>query len=183
MHEQISARDNVVLDAYAYDDLREHHENFHSINPAVQAELIRDWRSQGELEPIETISERNITTVGLNQTVVRNLDPNTPSPEIKQLAIGEGASVLPATTDTTLEAEADRLPITQIQASAGRLETVTVISTTQANGVTIRELGLIASPDALLNRAHIPPYTKSPSAALVVSVIFEFASADAGGTV
>lgn len=103
-----------------------------------------------------------IVNAGLN--LIRDVLSGT-ADKPSHIAVGTGTTAA-ASGDTALETEVDRIPLTaQKQGGTGALEYVTTLDSTEANGNSLSEVGVLnaSSGGALLMRETHTPYTKTSS--------------------
>jgi hypothetical protein len=132
-------------------------------------------------DPIDGQHYRNTITRQFSELQARQFDRgSTAGVEATHLALGTDNSTSADYSDTSLNSEAARLPVTDSTASGRQLELITFIDSTEANAVdTIREVGVSTGdtddPDAeLLNHSLIEPQPKSSKVAITVTVTFTF---------
>lgn len=139
-----------------------------------QAALLR----RGALEPARVIEERNTTCVGLDELRVDSLDEAQGAAETAvECAVGTDGATLPAYNDRSLSNEVYRSDIASTEDQGTDLYTSTFLSTNEANGNDLAELGLYSSGDRLLNHSTFTAVTKTSSKAVTLEVTLSFSSA------
>lgn len=164
--------DNVELQEWDLDDLRELHPDWDNLSNKEKYQILTAARSRGKVEPTYEDTSHNTPTVGMRRTIIRTFDPNQQEDDISYLALGDANDPVPAFTDEALVNEQARVPVTRIEDADTELLVATFVSSTQAAGVTIRELGLVA--EDLLNRSLLDAFEKTPETALTVEVRLRF---------
>jgi hypothetical protein len=125
--------------------------------------------------PAETVSiHRNITVDGLHESIVDLLNPSSSNtPAVSELALGDGDSP-PVSGNTSLNNEVERIAVTETSDRGTSLAVSTFIDTGQANGETIREVGLVDSGGTLLNHALVTPIDKDDETTATIDVTLSF---------
>lgn len=146
-----------------------------------ELERVLGWDRLSELEKLELIDSRqplrehyhhNTTTVDLFEYVVDNLDPSQAVNEsASHLAVGTGGTS-PSSTNRSLNNEVYRTAIASSTDSSDTLETRTLLDTSEANGNTIREVGLVTASTGglLLNHSLINDELKTDKKAFTIDV-------------
>jgi len=128
-----------------------------------------------EVEPAHTTRTENTTVEDLHERLVDVYDPDqaTNPGEASHLAVGDD-DTNPTTGDSALGNEVYRTPITGSEDQGRDLSTTTFLSTSEANGYTLREVGLTTDSAAnawiLLNHALISPEVKNDEKTLTIDV-------------
>lgn len=136
-----------------------------------------------ELEPSETYHNYNVTTVGLNESIVDNIDINQSfDREASHLAVGTDDSDT-SSADTALGNEVARFSVTDTVDNGSEIDISTFIDTSEANGNTLKEVGLFtaASGGKMLNHALITDVVKTPEKTLTITVNMSFSSVSGSG--
>jgi hypothetical protein len=134
-------------------------------------------RSLAAQTPASTVSiSRNTTVDGLHESIVDLLDPNqTVSLSASELALGDGAAS-PASANTRLNNEVIRIPVTDSADRGTSLFTSTFLDTSEANGQTLEEIGLVTQPSGgtLLNHSLIDTIDKNDETTATIDVTLSF---------
>lgn len=133
-----------------------------------------------EVEPVEENLDFNTTCVGLHEYIVDNLDPaQAVDKTASHLALGNDASVAPASSDTTLNNEVHREQVTDHADNGNELLASTFIDSTEANGYGLEELGIFTASAGgdLLNHSTFTTVTKDNSKTVTFDVTLTFKAA------
>jgi hypothetical protein len=127
--------------------------------------------------PAATLSiARNTTVDGLHESIVDFLDPNQSiSLSASELALGDGTAA-PASANISLNNEVLRIPVTDSADRGTSLFTSTFLDTSEANGQTLEEVGLVSSPTGgtLLNHSLIDTIDKNDETTATIDVTLSF---------
>lgn len=135
-----------------------------------------------DVEPTEEVSEFNTTCVGLHEYIVDELDAGqTVDEEASHLALGNDSSSTPSSGDTALNNEVFRKSVTDHADNGTELLCSTFVSSEEANGYTLEELGLYTDDgtgsDILLNHSTFSAVTKDSSKTVTFDVTLSFSAA------
>jgi hypothetical protein len=116
------------------------------------------------VEPDEQIDESNVTTIGMHEYFAENLDPT------------------PDSSNRSLNAEYFRKQVSDGIVSGNELQVDTLIQSSEANGSTIREVGLFTDTsgggnERMLNHAVIADIQKDNTRNITVEVTLTFSAA------
>ena len=123
-------------------------------------------------DPLREQYHHNTTTVDLFEYLVDDLDPNQSADvDVTHLAFGDDGTE-PASGNRSLNNEVYRTQIASASDAGDTLETRTLLDTTEANGYTIRECGLVtaSSGGLLLNHSLLTEEPKNDRKAFSVDV-------------
>lgn len=163
--ETIGIESNIRLSVYDGQDL-ERVPGWGKLSDAGKLEVI-DSR-----EPLREHYHHNTTTIDLFEYIVDDLDPDqTANVTASHLAFGDGGST-PSSGNRSLNNEVYRTSIVTSTDANDTLETRTLLDTGEANGYTIREVGLVtaSSGGLLLNHSLINDEVKNDRKAFTVDV-------------
>lgn len=175
MFSQGYCSDNVHVSAYEIDD----HPGFSSLSRDEKFSLIQDWN------PDERSHQQNTTTIRLFRYIVDTLDTNqSVDKAATHLAVGTDDTT-PEKDNTSLNSEVARNAVTSTFDSGSQLQTSTFFDTSEANGNTIKEVGLFtaASGGDLLNHSTISDVVKTDTKVFTVDVSLTFDKAITGGNI
>lgn len=119
---------------------------------------------------------RNTTVDGLHESIVDLIDPSqTVSLDASDLALGNGTTA-PASANSTLNNEVIRIPVTDSADRGTSLFTSTFLDTTEGNGLTLEEVGLVTEPSGgvLLNHSLIDTIAKDDETTATIDVTLSF---------
>jgi hypothetical protein len=135
------------------------------------------------VEPDEQIDESNVTTIGMHEYFAENLDPTdgTINLQADYLAIGTDDTT-PDSSNRSLNAEYFRKQVSDGIVSGNELQVDTLIQSSEANGSTIREVGLFTDTsgggnERMLNHAVIADIQKDNTRNITVEVTLTFSAA------
>lgn len=138
------------------------------------------------VEPIESNVTYNVTTTGLHEYIVRNLDPGLTAPEdnvsVTYLALGTNGAGGTTVNDTDLNNRVYSETITDHADNGNELLASTFVDSTEANGETVDELGLftgdptnIANAEVfMVNHSSFTAITKDSSKTVTFDVTLTF---------
>jgi len=139
-----------------------------------------------DVEPREDYIDYNVTTVGLHEYFVRNLDPDITSEDanvsVSWLALGDDAASGVTTSDTELNNQVYTEQITDHADNGNELLSSTFVDSTEANGSTLDEIGLwtgdpanSANPEVfLVNHSTFSSITKDNTKTVTFDVTLTF---------
>ena len=162
----ISLKANVRLAVYDGRDLEASVPSWDALTPAEKLEVM-DSR-----DPLRVAYEQNTTTVDWFEYIVDDLDPNQAvDVEVTHLALGDDGTE-PASGNRSLNNEVYRTQIASSTDAGATLETRTLLDTSEANGETIREVGLTTAGTGglLLNHSLIQEEPKNDRKAFTIDV-------------
>lgn len=138
------------------------------------------------IEPDESHTDYNKTVNGMHEYFAINLDGSSSIDEdVTHLAVGDD-STTPQTSDTTLTNEVFRKTVTDYSQTDNELLASTFIESSEANGNTIREVGLFAGglapgdtgyPDRMWNHSVIADIVKDDTRTITIDVTLTFTAA------
>lgn len=155
-----------------------------------EEQLPADWDSLSDsekmnrlddVEPSESYTTHNTTVDGMHTYFARNLNPNDSiNLGATHLAVGNDDATNPSTTDTSLNNEVFRTSASSYTQSGSDLTVSTFIDSSEANGYTLKELGLFAgsgSGDRMWNHSLIANIAKDDSRTITFDVTLTFTAA------
>jgi hypothetical protein len=165
-----AAEENIVVRTHDVSTLREQWPEWDTLNKSEKREL-------ATRTPAEKCSvHRNTTVDGLHESLVDFLDPNqTESLSASNLAIGTGTAA-PASANTSLNNEVVRFSVTDSADRGTSFFTSTFLDTSEANGFSLSEVGLITSSSGgtLLNHSLIDVISKNDETTATIDVVLSF---------
>ncbi len=167
------ATDNVRVRVHSIDTLRDEIPEWDALEKAEKREAIES------IEPDREHFHRNTTVDGLHQLIVDYLDPSQSVTEsASYLAVGTDDTT-PSKGDSTLGNEVYRSATTDDSDNGTTIYTTTFLDTSEANGWTLREVGLFtaSSGGTLLNHSLIQEIAKDNTKAVTIDVELTFTSA------
>ncbi|MFB1066435.1 hypothetical protein [Natrinema sp. H-ect4] len=167
VREQIRLGDNIRVQVHDIEDLRETSPNWDDLSERERLEVTR------RVDPVQTHSTANTTTIDLHEYHVENLDPATSRNEdASHLAVGNDDSTVPSSGNSSLNNEVYRTGISDSSVKGDELFTSTFLDTTEANGETLVEVGLFtaSSGGTLLNHSTIDPIGKTTDNTATIDV-------------
>jgi hypothetical protein len=162
---------------------------------ALRAATSEPWQSLSDSEklaltrqvdPVDEDTVRNVTTDGLHEYFVDNLDPDQTGDATNltasHLGLGTDGGSGTATTDTDLNNRVFSTSVTDHADNDNELLASTFLDSTQANGHDLDELGLYTGDPAnltdndvlLLNHASFTQVTKDNSKTVTFDVTLQF---------
>lgn len=149
-----AAADNVRVAIHDTDDLRAHCPEYDSLSRSEKLEVAR------EVEPVEVVEDHNTTTRGYHEALARHNHPDETGPDFtaRYVAFGEDDTA-PSIEDDSLVAEGYRVEVTSPILDGRDYVASTFLDATEANGLTLREVGLVtdATGGLFLNRSLLEP--------------------------
>lgn len=134
-------------------------------------------------EPDERIVEENVTTIGMHEYFAENLNPDTGSLNLAAdyLALGDDDTT-PSSSNTSLNNEFFRKQTSSGNATSNSLQVDTLVGKSQANGSTIREVGLFTDTsgganERMLNHAVIADIVKDNTREITFQITLTFNAA------
>lgn len=172
---QLTARENVHVRVHDIDELREAFPGWDENPKWVKQRLAR------RVAPLDEQHHENTTCISLHEYLAENLHPATASNEsASHLAVGTGTTQ-PASGDGSLESEVYRVATTDDAVNGGELFTSTFLDTSEANGNTLTEVGLVtddgSGSNLLLNHSLISGIEKTSNTTATVDVTLRFEAA------
>lgn len=144
---------------------------FDSLGKQERHELARG------VAPTEVWETTNTTVKGLHEWIVDALHPGTTesAETIEYLAVGTDGTT-PTSDDSSLGNEVYRVTNTDRENRGRDLRTSTFLDTTEANGNTLREVGLFteSSGGLMVNRALISEIVKNNRKTVTIDVTLKF---------
>lgn len=131
------------------------------------------------LEPVHVEQVHNTAVQGLLEYLVDNLDKDQSiNKDASHLAVGTDDTT-PASSNSSLNNEVFRGAVTSTTDQLSTLKTSTLIDTSEANGNTLKEVGLFtaSSGGTLLNHAIISDVVKTDAKAVTIDVSLTFSAA------
>lgn len=173
----IQIRGEVDIALYDVAEVREEIDGWDDLAKAGKHAALQ----RADVEPVEQYSTTNTTVDSLHQYLVDNLDPEQAVDEnATHLAVGTD-NTQPATGDAALGNEVYRTELTDVIDNGTDLTTSTFLDSTEANGNTLREVGLYTADAAtggmLLNHALISEIPKDGSSTATIDVELQFQAA------
>lgn len=164
---------------YSTEDLRDSHDNWDTLTDAEKLSLIRETSPDTE----ETVY--NVTTQRFHEYLVDNLDPDITTNanlEAVWMALGDDSATGTDVTDTDLNNRVFKKEITDHADNGTELLSSTFVSSTEANGETLNEIGLYTgdpanlSDDAvfLINHATFSDVVKDSDRTITFDVTLTF---------
>jgi hypothetical protein len=140
------------------------------------------------LDPESVSTRHNTACRGQHELVVDHLDrEQSPSGRAASyLAVGDDNATSPAYDDTALNNEVYRTSVTDSNDDGTALELTTFLDSTEANGHTLREVGLFTADvgegadggdGLLLNHSLVDPVEKTSANALTITVRLTYSAA------
>jgi hypothetical protein len=163
---------NVRAATYCIERLRELWPAWDDNPRWVKAKLLQ------RTDPDTLTEERNTTTIALHESIVDALDGQSVDIAVSHLAIGD-SDTQPASGDRQLNSEQGRFPVTDQSDNGDSLFTFTLLDTSEANGVTIQEIGLTTGSNSedILNHSLISDIPKDDERTGSIEVTLSFAPA------
>ena len=160
----------IETNEYTHDQLPE---CWQSMSDSERLKYLQD------VDPVASDTTYNTTVAGMHEYFAINLDPTqTLQEEITHLALGDDDST-PATSDDSLNNEVFRKATTDNSQNQNNLTASTFIDYTEANGNTIREVGLFAGPDTsdrMWNHAVVSDIVKDSDRTITVDITLTFSA-------
>lgn len=138
------------------------------------------------LEPEEEHTDYNTTVDGMHEYFAINLNPDeTLEEDVTHLAVGDD-DTSPATSNDELNNEVFRKEVTDHSQNGNELLASTFIESDEANGETLREVGLFAGgeepgdadfPDRMWNHSTISSIEKDNTRTITIDVTLTFDAA------
>jgi len=138
--DSLSPTGRIERKTYDLEMLRDQYNDWDSLSDEMKLSLLREFD--------ETSSEEvfNVTTERFHEYLVDNLDPGNTSPEanLEAISMGLGTDSASGTsvTDTDLNNRVFEKAVTDHSDNGNELLASTFISSTEANGETLNEIGL-----------------------------------------
>ena len=139
-----------------------------------------------DLEPDEEHTEYNTTVFGMHEYFAINLDPTqTLEEDVTHLAVGDD-NTGPMSSNDTLNNEVFRKSVTDYAQTDNELLASAFIDSSEANGETLREVGLFAGgaepgddefPDRMWNHSTIASIEKDNTRTITIDVTLTFSAA------
>lgn len=174
MDENITISGEVTTSAYSTADLPE---TWNKLSDKERLDYLKTT------EPEEQVVETNTTTIGMHEYFAENLDPSdgTLNLQADHLALGTD-STTPDSTNRSLNAEYFRTDTNDGIVSGNELQVDTLIGSSEANGSTIREVGLFTDTNGganerMLNHSVIADIQKDNTRNITIEVTLTFSSA------
>jgi len=172
---EISGIDNIRVSLHDVGDLRERFPNWDSLSKREKLKHAR------EVGPERVVESSNVTTTGLHELIVDMLHTEQAVNEsASHLALGTDDTTQPASGDSTLNSEVYRVEVTDGIDRGSELFTSTFLDSTEANGNTLVEAGLVTSAaggsNILLNHALISDIEKDEESTATVDVALSFSN-------
>lgn len=172
------------IDVYTYDEqrLRNEIDNWDELDDAEKIQATR------RVEPDDFQMSFNTTVDDLHEYFVDNLDPDNTGSEanvsIQQLGLGNDDSA-PATSDTDLTSRQYSEAVDDVVDNGASILASTFLDSGEANGFTIKEVGLYSGDPAnlgssdvfLFNHSTIADINKTNSETVVIDVTLTFSAA------
>jgi hypothetical protein len=166
VREQIRIGDNIRVQVHDIEDLREAVPNWGDLSKRERLEVTR------QVDPVQTHSTANTTTIGLHEYHVKNLDPGTSKNEkASHLALGNDDTA-PSSANSALNNEVYRTAVSDSSIKGDELFTSTFLDTTEANGEMLHEVGLFTADTGgtLLNHSTIAAVDKTSDNTATIDV-------------
>jgi len=168
VHDKVKSKGTVTIKQYDRGRLPEH-----------WGQMAEDekWQYLQDLEPDQETEQSNTTTQGFDQYAVDCMNLADRAPTTYWTALGDDDSVTPSPTDTALNNEVYRADFTNTVDEGGAILFSTYFGTQEANGFTIREVGMFTeeTDGLMLNHSLLgSSVAKDSSFALVVDIKIEF---------
>jgi hypothetical protein len=171
---EISGIDNVRISLHDVGDLRSRYHEWDGLSKQEQLSLAR------QVEPTRVVESSNITTTGLHELIVDQLHGDQAVDEsASHLALGTD-STQPDSGNSALNNEVYRVTVTDTADRGSELFTSTFLDSTEANGNTLVEAGLVTSAaggsNVLLNHALISDIVKDDESTATIDVSLSFSN-------
>lgn len=171
---EISGIDNVRISLHDVDDLRSRYPRWDELPKQEQLLLAR------RVEPTRVVESANVTTTGLHELIVDQLhDGQTVDASASHLAVGTD-DTQPDGGNEELNNEVYRAAVTDDADRGSTLFTSTFLDSTEANGNTLVEAGLVTSAaggsNILLNHALISGIQKDNESTATIDVSLSFSN-------
>lgn len=150
MNDSISPTGRIEQKTYNTEELRKKYDNWDSLSDDEKLSLLR------ESEELSSEEVFNVTTERFHEYLVDNLDPGNTSSgadlSATWMALGTNSSGGTAVADTDLNTRVFEKSVTDHADNGTELLASTFISSTEANGNTLNEIGLFTGdPNNLAN--------------------------------
>lgn len=148
-----------------------------SLSESEKLEVLRD------MEPDEQSVDYNTTTEGMHEYFAINLDGSqSVNLEASHLALGTDDTTTPDPSDTSLNSEYFRTTVSDWVQTGNQLQVDTLIQSGEANGSTIREVGLFTdssggASERMLNHSLIADIEKDSTRNITIEVTLTFNAA------
>jgi hypothetical protein len=162
--------ENIMVRTHDASTLREQYPGWDGFSKARKRDLAAQTPAK------ECSITRNTTVDGLHESIVDLLDPaQTVSLSASELALGDGTTA-PASANTSLNNELIRIPVTDSADRGTSLFTSTFLDTSEANGQTLEEVGLVTDSTGglLLNHSLIDTIDKNDETTATIDVTLSF---------
>lgn len=162
--------ENILVRTHDVSTLREQYPGWDEYSKARKRDLAAQTPAK------ECSIHRNTTVDGLHESIVDLLDPaSSVSLSASELALGTDRTS-PASGNTALNNEVDRIPVTETTDRGTTLVTSTFLDTGEANGFDLEEVGLVTQPSGgtLLNHSLIDTIDKTDETAATIDVSLSF---------
>ena len=170
-HSELTITGRIDTKAYSAETLPD---NWDELSDEEKLATTRD------LDADEEYTDYNTTVFGMHEYFAINLDPTqTLEEDVTHLAVGDD-NTSPATTNDALNNEVFRKAVTDHSQTDNELLASTFIDSTEANGETLREVGLFAGPDAadrMWNHSTIAAIEKDGTRTITIDVTLTFTAA------
>lgn len=173
-NQSVAVKGEVTASAYSTTDLPD---GWDEMSDTERLKCIRD------VEPEKSTTTSNVTTIDMHEYFASNLNPDGGSVNVQAdyLAIGTDDTA-PSSSNTSLNAEYFRKGVSDGIVSGNELQVDTLIQSSEANGETIREVGLFtttqgAQDERMLNHAAISDIQKDSSRNITIEVTLTFTAA------
>jgi len=166
------AATNVRVSTYCIDRLREVWPGWDDNPREIKAKLLQ------RTDPGECVEERNTTTIALHESIVDALNGQSSPLAVSHLAIGND-STQPASGNRQLNNQQGRFTVTDQSDNGDSFFTFTLLDTSEANGISIEEIGLTTgtSGEDILNHSLVSTITKDNSSTASIEVTLSFSPA------
>lgn len=168
------ATDNIEIYVHNIDDLKDSIDNWDGLSKEEKHKKVK------EVEPERKIEDHNTTVDGLNEYIVDNLDPNQAiNKDASHIEIGSDNTGGTSTSDTSMNTVVDTLAITDSADNGKDFFTSTFIDTSELNGNSIEEAGLIteSTGGTLLNHSTFTAISKDNTKTITLDITLEFRAA------
>lgn len=170
----VQIRGEVDVALYDVDELRDAVDGWDELGKAAKRAALLE----ADVEPVKQHSTTNTTVDDLHRYLVDNLDRDQDVNEnATHLAVGTDDAA-PTTADGALGNEVYRAALTDVIDNGTDLTTSTFLDSSEANGNTLREVGLYTADAAtggiLLNHALITEIPKDDTKTATIDVELQF---------
>jgi len=171
---EVSGIDNVRISLHDVDDFRSRYPAWSELSKRER--LVRSRY----VKPDRVVESSNITTTGLHELIIDLLHTEqTVDESVSHLAVGTG-NTTPSSADAQLNNEVYRVAVTDSTDRDTELFTSTFLDSTEANGYSLAEVGLVTSDaggsDILLNHALVSDIQKDNESTATIDVSLSFSN-------